>query len=195
MTIEELIKEGKDKVRKDKNLLSSYIELFKAKFGKVPDCAGCTFSRDWNKLTYTNYKIEIMSDKTFRLKNSNLVYTFKRKIEGSERSKPVRSFGYKMTEEFAKEYLTSGTDEEIAKRKLEFSVLPKEEKASETTLIIGTVKGDVHDSQVEENESDFSKLTKAKLIDLAIDKDYPIEEWEELKKDELIAYLEAKELK
>mgnify|MGYP003451108695 FL=1 len=179
MTIEELIKEGKDKVRKDKNLLSSYIELFKAKFGKVPDCAGCTFSRDWNKLTSTNYKIEIMSDKTFRLKNSNLVYTFKRKIDGSDRSKPVRSFGYKMTEEFAKEYLTSGTDEEIAKRKLEFSVLPKEEKVL----------------QVEENESDVSKLTKAKLIDLAIDKDYPMEEWGELKKDELIAYLEAKELK
>ena len=120
-----------------------------------------------------------MSDKTFRLKNSNLVYTFKRKIDGSDRSKPVRSFGYKMTEEFAKEYLTSGTDEEIAKRKLEFSVLPKEEKVL----------------QVEENESDVSKLTKAKLIDLAIDKDYPMEEWGELKKDELIAYLEAKELK
>ncbi len=118
MTKSELISQGSSKVRSDSALLSFYIEIFKNEFGYKPACAGCTFSTDWNKLTNSNKKyIEIMS-KSFEIKDKQKIHSFVKE------RRTIRCYGHNMTEEFAIEYLTIGTEEEIEIRKKDFKKLP-----------------------------------------------------------------------
>ena len=177
MTVEDLIKAGKNQVRNNPDLMSAYIQLFSEKFGRKPDCAGCTFSRDWERLTNSinSQNIEIMSDKTFKLKQSHIIYSYDVEDKNTNRKIRRRTYGNTMTEEFAENYLTNGTDEQIAERKKQFSVLPAKLLNADN-----------------EDFSDLSKLTVPKLQELATTKEYPSEEWKSLKKDELIAYLNAK---
>lgn len=175
MTIEELKQLGKMQVRNDANLLKAYIQVFKEKFGKEPNCTGCTFDSDWNELINpTHAKTQTMSNTTFKLFDNNEIYTY-RKTNKAGVTLPVRTYGYLMTEEFAEAYLTEGTEEEIKKRKTEFKILPK----AFTT-----------DSK-EEDTNDLSSLKVAELKALAEEKGLPEEDWKGLKKDELILYLEA----
>ncbi len=171
MTIEDLIIAGKDKVRSDKKLLAAYIEIFSKVFGRKPDCAGCTFNYDWERLIITKTtNIQVMSDKTFQLKDPNEIYTYHVIDEGSDIQRPVRTYGYLMSEEFAEKYLTTGSEEIIEKRKQEFKILPEKSNA----------------------ESGLSAKTVAELKAIAIEKEYPETEWKSLKKYDLIAYLETK---
>lgn len=122
----ELISQGSSKIRSDSTLLSFYIEIFKNEFGYKPACAGCTFLSDWNKLTNSNKKnIEIMS-KSFEIKDRQKIYSFVKERRTN------RCYGYNMTEEFAVDYLTIGTEEEIEIRKKDFKKLPVVEKETET---------------------------------------------------------------
>ncbi|MDV4026790.1 hypothetical protein CMT52_20940 [Elizabethkingia anophelis] len=86
-----------------------------------------------------------------------------------------------MTEEFAENYLTHGTEEEIQERKNQFRILPEKFTAPQED------EEDTSDDVV-----DLSKLTKEKLQALATEKEFPKEEWQSLKKDELITYLGSK---
>jgi hypothetical protein len=173
MTIEDLIKAGKNQVRNNSNLMSAYIDLFTEKFGRKPDCAGCTFNVDWNRLTNSNIQnTEIMSDKTFRLKNNAVIYSYDVEDKKLKRIIRKRAYGNVMTEEFAENFLTHGTAQQIADRKKQFAVLPKK--------------------FIESEEVDLSKKKIDELKALAIEKEFPKEEWESLKKDELVAYVNAK---
>ena len=96
--------------------------------------------------------------------------------EKTKTRKPVRTFGNIMTEEFASNYLKIGSPEVLEARKAEFKVLPAEFRK---------------DSGDEKGEG-FSSLKVAELKSLAAEKGYPEEEYKSLKKDELVAYLEAK---
>src|SRR5690606_26847354 len=163
-------------VRSNPDLMNIYIQLFTEKFGRKPDCAGCTFNRDWQRLTnYSLQKSQTMYDKTFRLKKPGIIYSYDVKDKKSKRSFRKRVYGNVMTEDFAIDYLTIGTKAEIEERKKQFAELPEKFRTDSDS----------------EDDNDLSKLKVADLKDLA--SAYPEEEWKQLKKDELIAYLSAKD--
>lgn len=126
MTVQQLILNNSDKVRRDSSLMAFYIECFIEAFGYKPTCTGCTFSTDWNKLvrfiskgeTITiNQNKNIMS--TFKLrKTTNTILFYK--LNG----RTFRKYDNKIDEAFAIAYLTHGTPEEIEQRKKLFAVLP-----------------------------------------------------------------------
>ena len=127
MTREELITKGEHKVRRDADLMLSYLEEFEKLFGRKPDCAGCTFKKDWarfskgsvNNNTVNNFTMK--TKKTFELvgKANSIIHTYRvGKI-------PKRTYGNKMSEEFALAYLSNGTKQEIELRKGYFKTLPK----------------------------------------------------------------------
>lgn len=180
MTLQELISAGKDQVRSSPDLMSAYIEHFLRIFGRNPDCAPCTFDHDWRRLLESQsiqiQKLKIMSTKSFVLRDQHKIYTYVVENKKTKTRKPVRTFGNIMTEEFASNYLKIGSPEVLEARKAEFKVLPAEFRK---------------DSGDEKGEG-FSSLKVAELKSLAAEKGYPEEEYKSLKKDELVAYLEAK---
>lgn len=134
MTGYEFIKIDMNKVRASSNLMTIYKELFKANFGKEPNCIGCSFSSDWKKLV-TKIKSD---DKTqFQTeKNKTMEKNFKlKRAEGKiltykKENRPYRCYDNKLTDEFVNEFLANGTEEEIEERKKLFSVLPKEDMST-----------------------------------------------------------------
>lgn len=176
MTIEELIKTGKEKVRGNAVLLNAYKKVFKEKFGREPDCAGCTFTTDWARLTNPSIqpqKKHAMSNKTFDLIHQGKIYSYDVFDKKTKRTKRVRAYGNLMTEDFATAYLINGTPEEIEIRKKQFRTLP-ESLQTETT--------------------DISKLTVKELKELAAGHGHPEDEYSDLKKADLISYIETKSI-
>ncbi len=149
MKVKDLIKQGADKVRYSNDLLNDYIIAFKSFFGYEPSCVGCTFSTDWDNFVRhvktndlqeteikTETKMKTKKEKTFELKDNSKIYHYDVKDEKTGQVDRKRSYGWRMSEEFAKNFLTIGTAEEIEERKKYFRVLPKVEKSenrSETT--------------------------------------------------------------
>lgn len=179
MTVEELIQAGKDQVRSSPGLMSAYIENFTRLFGRKPDCAGCTFNHDWQRLITAvpnPQKITEMSDKTFKLRDQHKIYTIVSEDKKTKTRKPIRTYGNLMSEEFADKYLSTTDEKILAARKAEFKILPAK-----------------FQKEAEEDTDDLTKLTKEKLMDLATERDFPADEWKSLKKDELLAYLIGKE--
>jgi hypothetical protein len=145
MDVLDLIKMDGRKVRENSNLMSVYIETFFSIFGYKPNCAGCTFKNDFEKLknailigkrpAQNNNIME--TNKTFKLKKTNgtiLTYRLNKR--------PFRMYDNRLTEDFAVAFLTNGSKEEITERKRLFDVLPeslrpkaspiKKEEVSET---------------------------------------------------------------
>ena len=178
ISIEDLVKAGKSEVRYNTDLLTAYKRLFSEKFGREPDCAGCTFDYDWNRLINNQNFItrEIMSDNTFKLRDNSIIYSYDKKVNETT-TRRTRTYGNKMTEQFAEAYLTEGTPEQIAERKKHFKILPKKFQNTEV--------------------SETSKFPE-KLVDMkafAIEKGYQEDEFKDItRKADMIAYLEAKEL-
>ena len=177
MTVEELIIAGKDYVRSNPTLMSAYIETFGQIFGRKPDCAGCTFQNDWQRLV-NSQTIKIQKEmsnnnNSFILRDQHKIYTYIVEDKKNKIRKPIRTYGNLMTEEFAESYLSIGDEQTIEARKSEFKVLP---------------------SKLQDVAADLSAKKIGELKEIATQKEYPIEEWQSLKKDDLIAYIEAKEL-
>lgn len=126
MEIKELIKLNSREVRGNSNLMAIYISAFESQFGYKPNCAGCTFNSDFQRL-----KKAVNSNKQSVKKNTKMENTFKLlKVRGQILSfkkgkKTIRQYDNRMTEEFAVEFLTNGTKEEIEQRKKLFRTLPK----------------------------------------------------------------------
>jgi len=176
MTINDLKILGAQKVRSNSNLMQTYIKLFKETFGYEPNCAGCTFNNDWNRLINLSDPqiIQIMGNTDFKLIDNNEIYSYNYKHENG-RVLTARSYGNTMTQEFAEAYLKNGTKEQIEKRKNEFKELPKGFKSK--------------DSNVSKDDSkDLSKLTYKELQKLAEQKGY---KGKSTKKDDLLIYLES----
>jgi hypothetical protein len=132
MTAQELAAKSADVVRKDEKLMGLYIEKYKDLFGFEPNCAPCTFTNDFAQFqkrvritngVYTPQNQQTMAN-TFKLKlkHRNDILTYR------VGQKPFRSYGYKMTEEFAKEFLKHGTKAQIKEREELFEELPKTPK-------------------------------------------------------------------
>jgi hypothetical protein len=163
MTREELITLGKHKVRNDERLMLSYLTEFEALFGRKPKCAGCTFSKDWERFEKgkKTKTFNMKTDKTFELLASakSKIHTYK---IGKQ---PFRTYGNTMTEDFAKEYLSVGTKEEIEQRKKLFKVLPEFE--IEKTIVVdgeeiklADATGKQMNAYAKENHIDFGDATK-----------------------------------
>lgn len=184
MTAKEIITLGKVKVRTTPSLYSIYQDLFKAEFGFTPICPTCgnpEGHRHWRMFEDKAKGLSVVipntitMEKTFQLKDLSKIYTYFFKTENG-RLIPKRSKGSKMTEEFAIAYLSTGKKEDIEERAKEFKVLPKIETEKESEGV------------------QAKEATKAELTSIAEEKGYPKDEWKKLKKDELIIYLEAKEI-
>ena len=123
MTKEELILKGKAKVRGNSDLMHIYINLFMEQFGYKPNCAGCTFNNDWIKFT-GNFKGTVKRNKPiaedvsfkYRPKGDIIFYRIG--------DKTFRTYDNKISEQFAIDYLTHGTEKELSLRRKEFEVLP-----------------------------------------------------------------------
>lgn len=122
MTVEELILIDKHKVRRDSNLMSLYISFFEETFHYKPNCVGCSFDSDWNKLK--NFylvkksfiqKPKIMSNKITIKRVQGKILTYQKN------GKTYRLYDNILTDEFIKEYISNGTTEEIIERKKLFN--------------------------------------------------------------------------
>jgi len=126
MTKQELISKGKTKVRNTPSLLLIYIDLYREQLGYKPACAGCTFNSDWDKFV----RGEKSSARAARQPKQTPV-TFRLKSRGSEifrfeaHGKTFLRYSNRLTEDFAINFLTYGTEEQISERRKKFDVLPE----------------------------------------------------------------------
>lgn len=119
MTIDEFILLDKAKVRRDSNLMHLYLDFFKDAFGRVPNCAGCSFGTDWQKLVslYSN-----KGEKKVTLQKGKIMSKISiKKIQGKilayrKNGKTYRQYDNILTDEFIKEFIVSGTEEENKER-------------------------------------------------------------------------------
>lgn len=152
MDVLDLIKMDGRKVRENSNLMSVYIETFFSIFGYKPNCAGCTFKNDFEKLknailigkrpAQNNNIME--TNKTFKLKKTNgtiLTYRLNKR--------PFRMYDNRLTEDFAVAFLTNGSKEEITERKRLFDVLPESLRPKEKTV----KKEEVSENVITEEEN------------------------------------------
>jgi len=136
MTVHELVKIDAKKVRSNSDLLAFYIESFKSMFGKTPNCVGCTFKTDFAKLKKAIENKE-ESKKYITMEKQEITFKLDKRqgkiLSYKKGGRTIRQYDNKMTEDFAVEYLTNGTKEELETRKKLFKNLPsailtKEEK-------------------------------------------------------------------
>lgn len=138
MTAQELIQYRGHQVRRDSDLMAFYLEIFKAYFDRLPNCAGCTFNKDWERLKAAiqntpqkniNFQKKLSMEsvsKEYELKvKNNDILTYRKN------NRPHRIFASRMNDDFAKEFLTHGTPEQIEQRKKLFKRLPSEVEESE----------------------------------------------------------------
>lgn len=124
MDVKELIKLDSHKVRGNSSLMTVYIEAFTKQFGYAPSCVGCTFGNDFAKLIRAVRDTNLptiqkkMEDKTFDLKIQGKILAYRKD------GKTFRVYDNKVTEAFAVNFLTHGTEEEIKERKKLFRNLP-----------------------------------------------------------------------
>lgn len=135
MTIDEFILLDKAKVRRDSNLMSLYLDFFKTAFGRVPNCAGCSFGTDWQKLVslYSN-----KGEKKVTLQKGKIMNTISiKKIQGKiltykKDGRTYRQYDNILTDSFIKEFISNGTDQEIEERKKMFNFPVENSEGKET---------------------------------------------------------------
>lgn len=133
MTTKELVSLNPKKIRNNNELMQLYIQQFEAAFSYKPNCAGCTFNKDFNKLKkhvnsgsksiIINLKPKTMSVYKIKPKFRAQILTY------IKNKRPYRAYGRNITDSFAKEFLTHGTEEQLSERRKMFDSIPKEPKA------------------------------------------------------------------
>lgn len=165
MKVDVLVNLSSQKVRRDSNLMAIYITEYKKAFGITPNCAGCTFSKDFEKLRKYVLRWELPKQQKTQT-NTNDMTTFKLKkkqgkiLSYKKDGKTFRIYDTAMTDSFAVAYLTNGTEEQLKQRKELFSKLP--------------------DALVEVNEVEVVKEETKKNLILINEKEYSLEDALEL---------------
>jgi hypothetical protein len=167
MDLDEFIKLETHKVRNSESLMGFYLEEFERIFGRRPNCAGCTFKSDWKKFinrvksggdTKIN-KVMANKKKSFSLqpRHTNTIFTYL-----NDKKRPVRTYGFNMTEDFAKQYLSTGNKAQKEDRKKAFKVLPGETfiKSGDGLIELSKATGKDMDEHAEANDIDFGEATK-----------------------------------
>lgn len=121
MTVNELILKNKHEVRRDSNLMSLYLQYFQEAFNKLPNCAGCSFASDWQKLVSFHSKTQ--SQKSMKPLSKTISI---KKIQGKILSykkdgKTFRLYDNILNDDFISEYLKNGSEKEVAERKKMFN--------------------------------------------------------------------------
>src|SRR6478735_7865439 len=138
MTVEEFILLDKAKVRRDSNLMHLYLEFFQTAFGRVPNCAGCSFGTDWAKLV-TKYSKNYVTLQKGKIMNTISIKKIQGKILTYKKDgRTYRQYDNILTDAFIKEFISNGTEQEIEERKKMFNF--PEEVSEETKTIIEEVK-------------------------------------------------------
>lgn len=127
MEASEFIKLSSHEVRNSPSLMAIYADFYFQVHGTKLNCNTCGFDSKLrqlqNALKSSNVQPvkETIMEKTFQLRQvKGEILTYKN--EG----KTVRQYDNRMTEEFAINYLTFGTPEQIEERKKLFKKLPKD---------------------------------------------------------------------
>ena len=118
MTLGEFVSLDPNKIRRDKELMQLFVDFYKAAFSLTPNCAGCVFKRGFDKLKRhakgksVNFEKNItMEQNTFILKSQYRLKILTYKEEGIV----YRSYGYNLTEHFAKKLVQHGKSDVFAK--------------------------------------------------------------------------------
>ena len=132
MTAKELVSLNPSKVRNNEELMRLYLETFRGVFGKEPNCSGCTFSSDFNRLKRHLMRPDVtITTNTIDMKKHDFEVAphFSKQIlwYKDEKGQTHRSYGNAVTPEFVKGYLTHGSPAQIAARKRAFVALPTED--------------------------------------------------------------------
>lgn len=135
MKVEELILLNKAEVRRDSNLMHLYLTYFKDAFGKTPNCASCSFGTDWQKLVSLYSKKTVTLQKRNRMKSIQIKKVQGRILTYKKDGRTFRQYDNILTDEFIKEFISNGTDEEIAERKKMFN-FPAEEAKTATLSVV-----------------------------------------------------------
>jgi len=115
-------------VRSNPELMAFYITTFEKTFGYKPDCVGCSFTSDFQKLKnrlQTQKTTEIMENTTKKQPTFILRQKKGEILTYRKDDYTFRCYDYNLTEEFVINFLTYGTVEEIKERKKMFSKIPK----------------------------------------------------------------------
>lgn len=116
MTVEELILLDKAKVRRDSNLMHLYLEHFKTAFGRIPNCAGCSFGTDWSKLVAKYSKNYVTLQKGKPMKTIQIKKIAGKILTYKKDGRTYRQYDNILTDAFIKEFIVSGTEEENKER-------------------------------------------------------------------------------
>jgi len=165
ITAKELVMMNPSLIRRNTDLMRSYIQIYKDAFFVEPNCFSCSFQKDFQKLKRfvlkNNIEIKthlVMGNYTLKSRFKNNILTYR--ID----NKPYRSYGYLMTDEFAKAFLSNGTKEELKQRAEMF----EGEVVIETKVTKKSLKGlkrsDIDEMLVEKGliPEDYVNLTEAK---------------------------------
>jgi|GEM_PF-1449862 len=151
MELETFIQIESHKVRSNPELMAFYIATFEQTFGYKPDCVGCSFTSDFQKLkNKLKSSLNPSQGGTFEQKNNTTMKNMKPETQNLKRPKApfgglgafilrqkkgeiltyrkddytFRCYDYNLTEEFVLNFLTHGTEEELQERKKMFSKIP-----------------------------------------------------------------------
>lgn len=167
MTIQEFILLDKAKVRRDSNLMHLYLGFFKEAFDRIPNCAGCSFATDWQKLInfHTGNK-----EKSVTLQKQKVMNTISiKKIQGKilaykKDGKTYRQYDNILTDAFIKEYITNGTEEEIAERRKMFSFPIEVSEGKEVVFVEDAIKKEAYALLDEDMASENPKYITEPII-------------------------------
>lgn len=140
--------------------------MFTALFGSAPTCAGCTFERDWRRFIAEAKKpggmkkiINLQEQRPMGQKEENMEYRLHNRHRAEiltyvKGGKPFRTYGRTMTDEFAREYLTNGSPEQLEQRRRMFAQVPKNQEKNAPAKVVRGIK-------------DLSAMKRAELDKLA----------------------------
>lgn len=153
MTVNELILKNKQEVRRDSNLMSLYLKYFQEAFNRKPNCAGCTFASDWQKLVSFYSKKSVTLQKEIPMKTITI-----KKIQGKILSyqkggKTFRLYDNILNDAFIKEYISNGTESEIEQRKKLFNFPTELDLYKKEVFAVNAEKEYVEEIKGEETKS------------------------------------------
>lgn len=189
MTTKELVSLNPKKVRHNNDLMQLYIQKFEAAFSYKPNCAGCTFSNDFNKLkkhvqsgakTIVNLKPKTMESYKIKQKYRHQILTY------TLNKRPYRTYGRNMSDQFAKDFLTYGTKQQLEERKKMFDVIPTQKEAKDAKKPIEPKTKDSTPNEAEEVKL-TDRMSRKKLDEIALQQGLNPDDYDN--KKELIAAL------
>ena len=136
MTLEEFISLDPAKIRRDKDLMQLFVSFYKAAFSLTPNCAGCVFTKGFNKLKRYALKGEkkINFTKSNDMEDINFVLKKQYRLKiltYKENGITYRSYGYNLDSYFASKLVEHGKSEVFAKLPKSKKEEPKKELGKE----------------------------------------------------------------